>query len=231
MNTLKIGSKNSYDDLRLILSSWEIGFPDIKMETVDPPGANGLIDLTEVVADDVRYGTRHLSFTFWIDEDRGEWQSRASAVANYLHGRSHRIILSWDPVYYYEGRCKVSSFDTSGAFAYITIDVDAQPYKIDTTQHDVDWIWDTFSFVDGIIYPETLDIKGSLDINLPNRRKIVSPTFTPSSKMTVEYKGKSYPLPAGKPTTVLEIRLAYGDNWMTIKGTGRVTVDYRGGSL
>ena len=75
-----------------------------------------------------------------------------------------------------------------------------------------------------------VDVSGSATVNLLNRRKVVSPTFTCSAAMTVTFNGTTYSLPKGK-TTVYDIRLQEGDNMITLKGTGTVKIEYKGGSL
>ncbi|WP_195230587.1 hypothetical protein [Coprococcus comes] len=92
------------------------------------------------------------------------------------------------------------------------------------------WLWDTFSFVNGIIHLNEVTVSGTTTVNLLNRRKVVSPTFTCSAAMTVTHEGTRYSLPKGK-TTVYDIRLQEGDNNVTFTGNGTVKIEYKGGSL
>ena len=59
-NTVTFGTKNSYTDFGLILTSKEIGLPEPKTEIVEIAGANGVIDLTEALTDDIKYNQRQL---------------------------------------------------------------------------------------------------------------------------------------------------------------------------
>lgn len=230
MNSVTFGTKNSYKDFGLILTSKDIGLPDPKTETVDIAGADGVIDLTEVLTDDIKYKQRKLQFTFTVMDSMHEWSAILSEISNYVHGKRLRILLDWDKNYYYEGRCKVNQFKTNKRLATIVIDAEVDPYKLEVNSSSTPWIWDTFSFIDGIIYLNTVNVSGSITVNLLNRRKIVSPTFTVTSAMKVNFNGKIYDLPKGT-TTVLGIRLQEGDNYVTFTGTGTVTIDYKGGSL
>ena len=124
----------------------------------------------------------------------------------------------------------MNQFKTNKRLATIVIDAEVDPYKLEVNSSSTPWIWDTFSFIDGIIYLNTVNVSGSITVNLLNRRKIVSPTFTVTSAMKVNFNGKTYDLPKGT-TTVLGIRLQEGDNYVTFTGTGTVTIDYKGGSL
>lgn len=230
MQTVTFGTKNSYDDFGLILTDKNIGFPEPKLEEVDVIGADGVIDLSEVLNDDIKYKTRKLQFTFTVLKGNKYWASTVADVANYLHGKKLRIQMDFDPAYYYTGRCKINSFKTSKRLCTITIDAECEPYRLDINGNGEKWLWDTFSFQNGFIRVNAVIVNGSLQVNLQNQRKIVSPTFTCSTAMTVTFDGVTYNLPKGK-TQVLGIRLQYGTNYVTFKGNGTVKIEYQGGAL
>ena len=226
MQTVTFGTKNSYDDFGLILTDKDIGFPEPKLEEVDVIGADGVIDLSEVLNDDIKYKTRKLQFTFTVLKGNKYWASTVADVANYLHGKKLRIQMDFDPAYYYTGRCKINSFKTSKRLCTITIDAECEPYRLDINGNGEKWLWDTFSFQNGFIRVNAVTVNGSLQVNLQNQRKIVSPTFTCSTAMTVTFDGVTYNLPKGK-TQVLGIRLQYGTNYVTFKGNGTVKIEYQ----
>ena len=230
MQTVTFGTKNSYDDFGLILTDKNIGFPEPKLEKVDVIGADGVIDLSEVLNDDIKYKTRKLQFTFTVLKGNKYWASTVADIANYLHGKKLRIQMDFDPAYYYTGRCKINSFKTSKRLCTITIDAECEPYRLDVNGNGEKWLWDTFSFQNGFIRVNAVTVNGSLQVNLQNQRKIVSPTFTCSTAMTVTFDGVTYNLPKGK-TQVLGIRLQYGTNYVTFKGNGTVKIEYQGGAL
>lgn len=230
MQTVTFGIKNSYDDFGLILTDKDIGFPEPKLEEVDVIGADGVIDLSEVLNDDIKYKTRKLQFTFTVLKGNKYWASTVADIANYLHGKKLRIQMDFDPAYYYTGRCKINSFKTSKRLCTITIDAECEPYRLDINGNGEKWLWDTFSFQNGFIRVNAVTVNGSLQVNLQNQRKIVSPTFTCSTAMTVTFDGVTYNLPKGK-TQVLGIRLQYGTNYVTFKGNGTVKIEYQGGAL
>lgn len=230
MQTVTFGTKNSYDDFGLILTDKDIGFPEPKLEEVDVIGADGVIDLSEVLNDDIKYKTRKLQFTFTVLKGNKYWASTVADVANYLHGKKLRIQMDFDPAYYYTGRVKINSFKTSKRLCTITIDAECEPYRLDINGNGEKWLWDTFSFQNGFIRVNAVTVNGSLQVNLQNQRKIVSPTFICSTAMTVTFDGVTYNLPKGK-TQVLGIRLQYGTNYVTFKGNGTVKIEYQGGAL
>ena len=124
----------------------------------------------------------------------------------------------------------MNQFKSSKRTATIVIDCDCDPYKIEKNSSSDPWVWDTFSFVDGIIYVNRVTVSGTASATLINRRKVVSPTFTCSAAMTATFEGVTYNLPVGT-TTILDIRLQEGENIITFKGNGTVQIDYKGGSL
>lgn len=230
MDGVTFGTKHSYNDFGLILSSKVISLPKAKTKTQEVPGADGVIDLTECLTDDIKYSNRNLQFTFTVIDPMASFSAVLSEVTNYLHGRKMRIYMDWDRNYYYEGRCSVNQFKTDKRTSKIVIDCDCDPYKIEKNSPSDPWLWDTFSFVDGIIYQNKVTVSGTKTVLLINRRKIVSPTFICTAQMTVTFDGVTYNLPQGT-RTILDIRLQEGENLVTFIGTGTVQIDYKGGSL
>lgn len=232
MNSVTFGSKNSYTDWGLILKNKTIGLPEVKTEQVDVNGMDGVLDLTEAVTSHVRYKNRTLSFTFTIISGIRAFQQIQSEIANYIHGKMLKVIVSDDSGFYYTGRCKVNPFRSSKKTAEIVIDVDAYPYKleVDGTQAGQEWLWDPFSFVDGIIRTYDFSVDETLTAIVYNRFKGVSPTFITDSAMTVTFDGNTYNLPSGE-STIYDIFLGAGNNELTFTGNGTVTVTYQGGSL
>ena len=129
MNTVYFGNKNSYSDWGLVLSEKEIGYPEPKTETVDIIGADGVVDLSESLTNDIKFKNRQLSFTFTFLDDPSTWWSSIRRIATYLHGQKLRIKLSEDPSYYFYGRCTINSFKTSKRLAQVVITCDCDPYR------------------------------------------------------------------------------------------------------
>jgi hypothetical protein len=224
------GTKHSYDDFGLILSSKEIGLPEPKTESVSVIGRNGDIDLTDALGDTVTFENRKITLTFSVLNAHIYWTSVLSTVSNYLHGKKMQVILDADKTFYYYGRCKVNKYKSNKTLGELVIECDVEPYKIEVNGAGVPWLWDTFSFVNGIIHVNEVTVNGSVTENLINRAKVVSPTFTCSAAMKVTYNGTTYSLAAGT-TTVYDIRLQEGDNYVTFSGKGTVKINYKGGSL
>jgi hypothetical protein len=224
------GTKHSYNDFGLILSSKEIGLPEPKTESVSVIGRDGDIDLTDALGDMVTFENRKITLTFSVLNAHIYWVSVLSTVANYLHGKKMQVILDDDKNFYYYGRCKINQFKSNKTLATLIIECDVEPYKIDVNSAGVPWLWDIFSFVNGIIYISEVTVDNSTTVNLINRAKVVSPTFTCSAAMKATFKDVVYNLPEGK-SKVYDIRLQEGDNYITFSGKGTVQINYKGGSL
>lgn len=230
LDGVQFGTKHSYEDFGLILQKKDLSLPNPKTEKVEVTGRNGAIDLTESLVDEVTFENRSITFTFVVLNGLLYWSQALSELTNYLHGRKMQIILDADKTFYYFGRCTVNEFKSERRLATIVVECDCEPFKIEVNGAGMPWIWDTFSFVNGIIHVNEVTVSGSATVNLLNRRKVVSPTFTCSAAMTVTHNGTKYSLPVGK-TTVYDIRLQEGDNYVTFTGNGTVTIEYKGGSL
>lgn len=125
-------TKNTYDDWNFTPSERPvIAPPEVKTNTVDLPGANGFLDLTEVLTGAVTYGPRVGTLEFMIDNFKqfGTWAEAYSTVLDFLHGKAGRLILDDDSNYYYEGRFTVSPWKSEESWSTISIDYNLKPYK------------------------------------------------------------------------------------------------------
>lgn len=115
-----------------LLDGYELAPPEPKTYTVDIPGGNGVIDLTEALTGDVAYENRTQSFEFaCIYPD--DFEKIKTKLSNFLHGRAFDYTLSFDPGYTYRGRFKVTTYThtgyANGIVGDIKIEIDANPYK------------------------------------------------------------------------------------------------------
>lgn len=225
-----IGEKRTFDDWGLKLQSLVIGLPEVKTNPVDIPGADGAIDLTEALGK-VRYQNRPIEMIFDSIGTLEQWHAITSQIANYMHGQRKKVIFDSDPGYYYLGRLKLNSEKSNFLMNRIVVSGDMDPYKYELYSSMEDWLWDSFSFEDGIIREyKNLKVYGSLEVVIPGTRKEVIPTLTASTDMQVEWQGKRYDLPTGE-SKIYSVSLSEGDNVLTFYGTGTISIDYRGGIL
>lgn len=232
MKGILFGDKHSFEDWNMYLTSKDIATPEPKTNNIEIPGADGVIDLTEILTGDVKYKNRKLTFQFATKRLFEAHLSIQSKIANYLHGKKLKIIIDDDKSFYYIGRCTVNKFESDKSLGKLVIEVDAEPYKYDIQSSKEDWIWDTFSFEDGIVNMKTdnISISGEQEVIIWGRRKKVSPEIVASTDMEVEFKGNIYNLSKGK-NKIIDIQIEEGENILKFIGEGIVSIDYRGGSL
>ena len=215
MKGIMFGNYHSWNDFQLILASKTIGTPSPKKETIDIPGGDGVLDLTDFFGE-TKYSNRNLTFEFSTMVTPSEFMTLFSMVQNALHGRKLPIILDEDPEWKYTGRISVSEWKADRNIGKLTIDCDCEPYKyqIGTTE----------------IYRY---ISGTDSFSLPNSRKRVVPEVkvTSSSGLTVTFgSGNVWNLSSGS-YLLPELELVEGDNPITVTGTGSITFTYTQGTL
>ena len=231
MRGVKIGEKHTYVDWNLILTSTNIGFPNPKIETIDIPGMDGKLDFSEALTDDISYENRTISLEFEMIDSFENWKNKISEISNYLHGRKFKIIFDEDSSFYYYGRLTVNNFKSNKSTGTIVIECDVEPYKYDLYASDEDWLWDPFSFIDGIInITKGLQVNGELEINIIGRRKKVIPKINCDNPIKLIFNGQTYNLPAGTSYSP-DIEICEGENILRFIGFGTVNIEYRGGSL
>lgn len=234
--TFKIGddSYHTYDDFNLILENCVISPAEAKVYTIDVPGRNGKLDVTASITKSLVYNNRTITFTFRLKrKSNASFLTSYSLIQNHINGRQGRIILDDDKGHYYIGRISVDSFQSSKALGTIVISCDVEPFKMSLIHAGDDWLWDPFSFYDGVIYPTTLWIDGTEEVILPSEGLEVSPSFyvSGSTGLTLQYGDKTYNLPNEKTTTIKDIILTTGETSVTLVGNGYVRIIYEGGAL
>jgi hypothetical protein len=146
------GTKHTYKDWGLIPKSRPvISPPTPKTLYVDIPGANGLLDLTQALSDDVKYENRTIAFEFNVLDARNRWSNIYSDILDYLQGQSMKIILDEDPTYYYMGRVQVNEWKSDKRTSTIVIEANVEPYKLAVVSTVEEWLWDPFNFETDVI--------------------------------------------------------------------------------
>lgn len=215
MKGIMFGNYHSWNDFQLILATKTIGTPSPKTETIDIPGGDGVLDLTEFFGE-TKYNNRNLSFEFSSMVTPSEFMPLFSSVQNALHGKKMTIKLDDDPGWYYIGRISVSEWKADRNIGKLTIDCDCEPYKYQISTTVI-----------------TKAISGTSNITLPNSRKRVVPTVkvTSDSGLTMTYgSGKVWSLKTGS-YLLPEMELVEGNNLVTVTGTGSITFTYTQGTL
>lgn len=207
MKGVTFGNFHSFNDFSLILSSKELGTPSPKTETIEIPGGDGVIDLTDFFGE-VKYNNRNLSFEFSTIVPQAEFMNLFSDVQNALHGQKMQIILDDDPDWYYAGRVTVSEWKADRNIGKLTIDCDCEPYKTKIEK--------TVVFV---------EVNGETTVILPNSNKTVVPTIDITGEISLTYGMNFYTLSAGR-YDLPAVRLTKGENTILLSGTGTASFSY-----
>lgn len=215
MKGVLFGDKHSYTDFGLVLNSKDIALPEPKLYIVDVPCADGSLDLsTALTGGDIKYKNRLIKLEFTVLKPWNQLEILRSTIANHLHGKIMKVIFDADYDFYYTGRCKIKSFNTSKIPATATIEVDAEPYKFN---------------IEETVISET--VSGEKTIYIDEQEMKVVPTITVSSDMTVIYKSKLFQLHTGD-NIIPEIVLSSAENnELKFNGSGSVSIKFRGGEL
>jgi phage-related protein len=206
------GNVHSYKDLKLILTSKEIGSPAVKTNKVDIPGADSALDLTDYFGEPKYEDVTH-KFEFTTIEPQSDFLTQYSTIKNAIHGKKVRIILDDDPAFFYWGRCYVSAFTNEKGIGTISVDCECEPYKYKLKATVV-----------------TQTVSGTKVITLTNSRKRAVPTITTTASMTIAFGNGSWANGAGT-FTLPELELAEGNNTVTVTGTGTITFRWQEGAL
>ena len=205
--------KSAYYDWNIVLTKADIPLPSVKTSSVDIKGANGILDLSEVLTGDVCYSNRDIKLTFSMMEDM-DYNSTISNIANYLHGKKVTMKLTNDDEYFYSGRAVINQWDYSPGKGKLVIAISADPYKYSVTESNV-------------VVNLNNETKSLI---LPNKRMRVAPTLVVTGSVTMTFEGKTYTLQEGEQQS-LNFLLSEGNNAVTFSGKGSVTITYRQGEL
>lgn len=133
----KVLEYNTFEDFHIVPTSRPVfTMPDVKTKTIEVPGANGIIDLSEALTGYPVYANRSGSFKFAVLNDIEDWTEIYSKVANALHGKKAKAVLEDDPDWYYEGRWSVGSLDSpsNGTWSSIDLAYNVSPFKYSHTE-------------------------------------------------------------------------------------------------
>lgn len=212
MKGIRFGDMHSWDDLKLILGSKEMGSPAVKSKKLDIEGADSALDLTDFFGEPKYEDVTH-KFQFSTIVPTSSFMTLYSTIKNAIHGKKMRIILDDDPLFYWMGRCYVSGFTNEKSIGQVQVECDCEPYKYKLSKTVV-----------------TQAVGGTQAITLTNGRKRAVPTITTTAAMTISFGGGSWTNSAGT-YTIPELELTQGDNIVTVTGTGTITFAYQEANL
>ena len=213
LNDVIFDKKSAYDEWNIVLTKHDIPLPAPKVSTVDIKGADGLLDLSEVLTGDILYNNRQMKLTFEMMDDR-DYFELITNISNFLHGRVITVRLTRDNDYYYTGRASINQWECVKRKGTIVITVDCEPYK--------------YALYETV---RTINVNNQTKtISLPNSRKRVSPIIDATGTVRLTFGDVEYDLAEGKQQ-LINFSLIEGDNVVKISGNGTVVITYRQGAL
>lgn len=168
----------------ILMDGYKLEPPAPKTYTVDIPGGDGVIDLTDVLTGGPVYSNRNHEFSFAVVSN--EFERVKSEISKFLHGRAYDYKITMDPEYTYHGRFTITSYTSTmydiGEVGIINISISADPYK---SKGEITQVYNSSNGV--FAYP----ISGY---------KSVQPRFEFSADTVVIFGDKRYNMPKGTYT-------------------------------
>lgn len=223
--------------------------PTPKRLTVDVPGMNGSLDYSLALTGFMQYENREAVMEYTYIGDRSKFSAIYHNVLGKLHGKKMSVVFDEDKAGFYTGFLSVDDPEYAKDRMYLTIHGDFEPFRYDMWTSAGRWLWDPFSFVDGVIrdYSSITFTNGrstpSFDNDGTDAVKILGSVMPVvphiilvSGSAKLGYKSqngnKTVTLTSGDNyTQTPDLLLRNGTNTIWLAGTGEVSVDFRGGSL
>lgn len=127
---VRFGAIHSLTDLGLwTIQRPDTGSPAPKLNTIEVPGMNGTLDMTEVNAGGVKYANRQMVFEFGSMCNIPDQAGAKAKIMSALHGKYFEEIgLDEDIGWHYSGRCTVEFSEIESWRFKAIVRVDAYPF-------------------------------------------------------------------------------------------------------
>lgn len=217
-STYNSGNYHTNKTYGMWLASKSIESPEPYTTSVAIPYRDGSIDVTDKLSDEIKYKNRKITIKLLCNRAKADWPNLYTNIANDLHGKKKYIVFDDDMNFYYYGRITVSDSSVDGLKAWVTLEIDAEPYKwrmpyygetSTTTDPDTGetinaWRWDALDMRYGVIMPYYYMGKSSswvtVDVHVYKHGKLyikistptTTPTDTPKVSTNKYYKIETY---------------------------------------
>lgn len=228
---------HTYKDFGLKMYYCNPGTPQIEEHKVQVPFSNRSLRLVEAFGGPF-YTERSFTAKFVMgDKGYQQWDNIRSKIDNLFHGQTIKIVSDLDKGYYYLGTAVFEYEKEYYSESDVVLTCTADPYKYAIRGPQDAWLWDTFSFVNGVIryigdrnitaQDNTIKIvAGEMETAV-----IVTVKQMGTAKMSVSCEGETVELKLGK-NRIPDIRVGgKNEKILTFAGTGVVSVYYREGRL
>lgn len=132
MYDMEIGGESLLGRTGAVVAEWAESPPEPVQRWIDVPGRqDGPIDASEAATGAPEYGRRRFDIRLLriVDGSERAAVSWLTELRRWLHNRSLRFAVGWDPGYTYEGRFAVSENAAYDGVAEARLTVDCGPWK------------------------------------------------------------------------------------------------------
>ena len=196
-------------------SGIDLGNVEAKTSYIDIEGADGKIDVTNALTDDVHYNNRNVQIPIQsVAMHSTDRLADRFALDQLFSGKNMKMFVEdFDEDWYMDGRFSLESSYSVPVRSY-TIKGDCKPYRFNFDESS-----ETFTVTD------TLQCAIDYADSMP-----VCPTINVSSDMELTLNGTVYSLKQGY-NIVPDLILRTGTTSFSLKGSGTYTFTWRGGNL
>ena len=156
----------------------------------------------------------------FIVANKNKWNETCHSVKTLIHGKSVKLSLDDEPLFYYQGRVWVSDFKSDKNYSTLTLNYKLQPYKYSVDDSDgVHTIW-------GVQVDDKREITLVHDFDMT-----LIPEFNnlSSNSMLLDSNGKNYEIKTGV-NRFPQLRSKTNMS-LTFVGNGMVNISYKRGWL
>lgn len=220
------------------LRDWGLKWVDLKIsgakaktKAIEIPGRKVPIDATEAEFGRLTFENRTISLDFLHPRVfPAGMQPKDSQIANLISGQRVKIVLDTEPDCYWLGRPFVESSVDPARFGSLSVhmDIDVEPYR--HWSGDL-WPWGSFSFVDGVVPTQSVDISGSKTITLPAMYRPGTPKVVTDSAMTFQSGTKNWTTTPNQALTLSDITVFKDNVSLQVSGTGTLSIVLFGETL
>ena len=204
---------SAFNDWNIVLTNSEIPFPEPKTSIVNIKGADGVLDLSEVLSGEVKYSTRTLKLTFELLDDT-DYTELINRIGSYIHGKKITLQFTNDDLYYYVGRATINNWECIKRKGKIVISVDCEPYKYRVNETVIN-----------------VEVLGHTRLVLTNERLRVYPTLSVQGNVFITCNGNGITKLEEGVYRSPNVCLVEGDNLIKMRGAGSIKFTYRMGAL
>lgn len=133
--------------------------PQQKINQIDIPGANGVLDLSNSLTKYPVFNNRTGSLKFAVYGDVRDTPTAYTKMMRFLQGTNVKMLLEDNLEFFYEGRVFVDSVDAKydGTWSEIDLGYDLAPYRKNVHTSIDEWLWDPFNFETDVIQDTTFN--------------------------------------------------------------------------